>query len=245
MTSGASGRIICSMTILIAALILAATSAHAVVCRERTDLTFCLTDVQYERLDLHWRDARGSIDGLKASEAARGRELLFAMNAGMYMTDLRPMGLTVIDGQQVVPLNTRTGRTNFYSQPNGVFYVSGQLAGILSTADYQRAKIKPTLATQSGPMLVRGSRIIRSAVVSPSSTSTYMRNAVCVFNPWQVAFVITNKPMTMYKFAQLLVDDMGCKEALYLDGAISSLYAPQINRHDKGTNTALFIAVSM
>jgi uncharacterized protein YigE (DUF2233 family) len=35
-------------------------------------------------------------------------------------------------------------------------------------------------------------------------------------------------------FAKFFIDELGCREALYLDGSISSLYAPQVGREDDG-----------
>jgi uncharacterized protein YigE (DUF2233 family) len=49
-----------------------------------------------------------------------------------------------------------------------------------------------------------------------------------------VAFVISGAPVTFYRFARFFIDQLQCRDALYLDGSISSLYAPQVGREDDG-----------
>ena len=40
--------------------------------------------------------------------------------------------------------------------------------------------------------------------------------------------------MTFYQFAELFKDELGCPNALFLDGGIASaLYAPSIDKQDK------------
>ena len=39
--------------------------------------------------------------------------------------------------------------------------------------------------------------------------------------------------MTFDPFARLFRDALGCRNALFLDGSVSSLYAPELNRDDE------------
>ena len=39
--------------------------------------------------------------------------------------------------------------------------------------------------------------------------------------------------MTFDAFARLFRDGLGCKNALFLDSSVSSLYAPELNRDDE------------
>ena len=215
-------------------LMLACLNAEAMVLQSDRDLTYCIASTLFNSIRVYSLKAeagsQGTVNDLKDSLEADGHALVFAMNAGMYQTDLTPMGLLVSDGKQLHPLNTHRGSTNFYAQPNGVFYMQRLRAGILSTADYQRAHIKPTLATQSGPMLMHRGRVMTSRTVSPTATSKYVRNAVCAFGPTKIAFVITNRPMTMSQFATLLRDNLHCVDALYLDGGISHMYSPYMRK---------------
>ena len=53
----------------------------------------------------------------------RARDVAFAMNAGMYGEDGRPIGLAIVEGKQVRAINRRQGGGNFHLMPNGVFQV--------------------------------------------------------------------------------------------------------------------------
>ena len=44
--------------------------------------------------------------------------------------------------------------------------------------------------------------------------------------------VISEDEVTFNEFASFFQRELGCSEALYLDGSISSLYAPAIGRAD-------------
>jgi uncharacterized protein YigE (DUF2233 family) len=79
-------------------------------------------------------------------------------------------------------------------------------------------------------MLVINGRI--HPKISQQGTSRKIRNGVGVQNPNTVVFAISNEPVTFYEFASLFRDVLNCPNALFLDGSISSLYAPQLNRKD-------------
>ncbi len=48
----------------------------------------------------------------------------------------------------------------------------------------------------------------------------------------EAVFAISNGPVTFYRFASLFRDMLGCDNALFLDGSISALYAPNLGRND-------------
>ena len=48
--------------------------------------------------------------------------------------------------------------------------------------------------------------------------------------PRSWVFVISNEPVTFFRFASLFRDKLGCPNALFLDGSVSSLYAPDLGR---------------
>ena len=83
----------------------------------------CTFDVAHDDLRLYWRDSGGKPYGnftsLQQGLKAAGRKLVFAMNAGMYQTDLRPVGLYIEDGKPVRRANTRDGEGNFHLKPHG------------------------------------------------------------------------------------------------------------------------------
>jgi uncharacterized protein YigE (DUF2233 family) len=55
--------------------------------------------------------------------------------------------------------------------------------------------------------------------------------------------VISESPVTFYEFAGYFRDHLHCGEALYLDGSISSLYAPRLGREDYGSDMGPILGV--
>ena len=222
------------------ALLLAAGSSQAVECASNAlnsaTVTVCRVDLLHEQLQLFWRDDTGQpyrrFTTLRDVLAKQGKTLEFATNGGMYRPDYSPVGLFVADGRELNPLNRHTGPGNFSQQPNGVFLVQGHGARVLSTEEYAEEKPQPFLATQSGPMLVHHGELTTSPVMNPESQSRRIRNGVCVPSPATAAFVLSDSPVTFHEFALYFRNTLGCAEALYLDGSISSLYAPQLQRAD-------------
>nr|WP_188607935.1 phosphodiester glycosidase family protein [Chelatococcus reniformis] len=196
------------------------------------DYTVCTVDLRTHALKLFWRGedgaAFGSFDRLMRSPA--GRDLVFAMNAGMYKDDRSPAGLYVEDGQQLRAANTKAGYGNFHLKPNGVFYVAGKTAGVLETGRYLAQKPRAAFATQSGPMLVIDGRI--HPKFSDNGPSLKIRNGVGVANAQTVVFAISERPVSFGEFARLFRDELRCRNALFLDGSVSSLYAPGLHRMD-------------
>ena len=69
----------------------------------------------------------------------------------------------------------------------------------------------------------------------PESDSTYIRNGVGVSaDGTRAVFAISNDPVNFHAFARLFRDELGLPNALYFDGNISRLYAPELQRHDAG-----------
>lgn len=168
--------------------------------------------------------AIGNIGKLKALVEAKGKHLRFAMNGGMYMEDQRPLGLYVENGRTLRKLITRSeGYGNFYMQPNGVFGVdSSGSAFVVTTANYGKRK-RVRYATQSGPMLVVDGVI--NAGFKQGSVNVQIRNGVGLLADGKALFAISREPVNFHDFA-LFFQEKGCKNALFLDGAISRTYMP-------------------
>ncbi len=196
--------------------------------------TVCTFDVRYDRLRLFFAGADdrpyGSFSAVSAALKPQGEALAFAMNAGMFGPDFRPIGLYIEGGRQLSPANTRSGPGNFHMKPNGVFYFDSTTVGILETSRFLKSGLKPAYATQSGPMLVIDGNL--HPKIEPSGTSAKIRNGVGVKDGHMVVFAISEEPVTFYEFATLFRDRLGCPNALFLDGSVSSLYAPEIGRDD-------------
>jgi uncharacterized protein YigE (DUF2233 family) len=219
------------------AILAGAGSARAQeVCQTRrvaeADYTICTIDLRRYEIRLFWKgpndEAFGSFERLR--DTPEGAKLVFAMNAGMYQEDLSPVGLYVENGRELKKANNANGPGNFHLKPNGVFFVSGRTAGVLETGRYLKERPRADYATQSGPMLVINGRI--HPKISDNGISRKIRNGVGVRDKTTAIFAISEQPVTFGEFARLFRDELGCPNALFLDGSISSLYAPGLRRSD-------------
>ncbi|SDR40620.1 Uncharacterized protein YigE, DUF2233 family [Rhizobiales bacterium GAS113] len=192
----------------------------------------CTLDLTRYELKLFLRGADGEPYGGfdRLTQSQEGARLVFAMNGGMYDKDRLPIGLYVEDGRILKGANTANGRGNFHLKPNGVFYTAGETAGVLETGRYLALRPKTEIATQSGPMLVIDGRI--HPKFSEEGISRKLRNGVGVRDGHIVVFAISDAPVTFGEFAHLFKDALSCRDALFLDGSVSSLYAPSLNRSD-------------
>lgn len=185
------------------------------------------------RLFLDGTDGRpyGGLGPLVAGLKEQGQAPVFAMNAGMYQTDLSPVGLYVEGGVERHKANTAAGAGNFHLKPNGIFWVRGTEAGVLETSAYLLRRMRPDFATQSGPMLVIDGRL--HPRFDPNSGSEKIRNGVGIRGPHTVVFAMSFERVTFTEFGELFRTTLGCRNALFLDGSISSLYAPGLDRFDR------------
>lgn len=196
--------------------------------------TVVKVDLRTERLELFLRDDTGvefkSLERLEAWLAGRNRQLLFAMNAGMYHADFSPVGLLVQEGREVSPLNLSAGAGNFFLKPNGVFLVSDAGPRVVESSEYPALSKKGVrLATQSGPLLLRHG-VVHPAFI-PNSDSRKIRNGVGVSGHTAI-FVISEQPVNFHEFALYFRDVLHCRDALYLDGTVSALYSLALRRSD-------------
>jgi uncharacterized protein YigE (DUF2233 family) len=164
---------------------------------------------------------------LAAMLKARHQRLDFAVNAGMYHASFAPVGLLVQDGKEVAPLNLADGAGNFFMKPNGVFLVSASGPRVVESSQYAGAGVR--IATQSGPLLLHDGVI--HPLFNPQSDSRYIRNGVGVSGS-KAIFVISNHAVTFYELAVFFRDNLHCRDALYLDGSVSSLYSAELGRND-------------
>jgi len=201
-------------------------------------------DARTERIELFLRDDAGRpfkrFDRLRSWLASRNEQLRFAMNAGMFQPDLSPVGLLVQDSQQTSPLNLSDGTGNFFLKPNGVFFVSATGPHIVESTDYPALARGVRLATQSGPLLVRDGAL--HPAINAASTSRLLRNGVGVSGD-TVMFVISEQPVNFYELAIYFRDELHCRDALYLDGVVSSLYSTDLQRNDSGVDLGPIVGV--
>ncbi len=167
---------------------------------------------------------------LEARLGRRAAQVSFAMNAGMYGEDGRPIGLAIVEGRQVRAINRRRGGGNFHLMPNGVFQVRNDgRAEVVATADWRPAA-DIRLATQSGPMLVIGGKL--HPAFEHDGSSRHVRNGVGIAPDGRARFVISEGPVSLGKFARFFRDALKCRNALFFDGAVSALSDPASYRRD-------------
>ena len=203
------------------------------MAHDGADYTVCRFSLRTHDVRLFLADPQGQPYGSLARllRSGEGAGLVMAMNAGMYHHDLMPVGLYVEGGHELTRLNTAAGPGNFHMKPNGVFYVGQDgRAGILDSASFAKRRPRVRLATQSGPMLVIDGRL--HPRFSDEGPSRKVRNGVGVPDGATVVFAISEEPVSFGAFARLFRDELGCPNALFLDGSISALHAADLGRTD-------------
>ena len=188
-------------------------------------------------LRLFLRGADGALLGgfpaVDRALAAEGKRLAFAMNGGMYHSDRRPVGLYVEQGRELAPLVQGSSPGNFGMEPNGVLCIRDDGFAIRTTPEHARARPACRHATQSGPMLVVDGALHPRFI--EGSSSRHVRNGVGVSADGRTAWLaISGRPVSFHRFARLFRDGLGARDALYLDGKVSRLYAPSVGRRDLG-----------
>lgn len=200
---------------------------------EGTGFTICRDSTASFELHVQGRDGLPyrSFAALEQVLGPRAEKVSFAMNAGMFDEEGRPIGLAIADGKQLRAANRRTsGYGNFHLQPNGVFLVRKDgRAEVVTTADFEPAD-DILHATQSGPMLVIDGKVNQR--FDGDGPSRNVRNGVGVDAQGVPVFVISDEAVSFGKFARLFAGPLGCRNALYLDGSVSSLWAPENRRMD-------------
>ena len=213
-----------------------AQAACAPLIHEDRPYTVCTVDPAAQDIRLFRTDAEGKILGgfsrVNAMLEAEGKTLGFAMNGGMYHSDRAPVGLYIENGLEQMRVIPNAGPGNFGLLPNGVFCVTDSGAQVIETSAYVKSPPGCRHATQSGPMLVIGGALHPRFL--PDSDSRYIRNGVGVRTDGQVVFAISDTPVTFHEFGRLFRDVLDTPNALFLDGKVSRLYAPDIGRGDIG-----------
>lgn len=251
-----AGALIRSLSIIAAVAAAGACARAEPLCRKETfeeaRYAVCEVDAGAD-IRLFLNDAAGAPYGefgaLKDALGADGETLLFAMNAGMYRDDRSPVGLYIEDSDMRRALNRADCSGNFCLKPNGIFWIGAEprRAFVADTDSYaaRAPKTGAIYATQSGPMLVIDGAIHKA--FNPASESRKYRNGVGVRDgeagAARAVFVIADSPVTLHAFARFFRDRLGCRDALYLDGSISRLYAPELKRDDDGARMGPIIGV--
>ena len=212
-----------------------------VTCSERSfdglAYTACEVDPRVDDLrlflDAPSGEKYGQFSTLDGALAKDGETLVFAMNGGMYHDDRAPVGHFIENGQEIMRVIPNAGPGNFGLLPNGVFCIRDNRADVIETLAYDAARPECRYATQSGPMLVIDGDLHPRFL--KDSTSRYIRNGVGTSKDGKRAvFVTSDQAVTFHEFGRIFRDDLDLPNALFLDGSVSRLHAPQLNRSDFG-----------
>lgn len=208
--------------------------------------TVCQINLGVFDLDLFHSDGSGkplrTFAALEKFAGSKQRKVILAMNAGMYEIDGSPVGWCVGGGVTAGGLNQSAGEGNFFLKPNGVFAVQDGKAMVLETSKAKKVLSRASLITQSGPMLVIEGKF--HPAFREDSPNRKVRNGVGVTPEGVVWLVISEVPVTFHGMASLFRDDLGCPDALFLDGVVSQLHAPSLGKHGNGAPLGPLLAVT-
>lgn len=202
---------------------------------EGVPLTHCIADPAQHRI------AMANLGADKQPFATLGKfaasvdpaTVAFAVNGGMYGDDLRAVGYYVEKSERLKELDRGEGTGNFYMKPNGVFFGSGGSWRVMgSNTFFNTVGDRPEFGTQSGPLLLDNGKM--HPEVQDNGPSKAIRNAVGVGADGRAHFVISDAPISFGQLARYYRDELKVANALYLDGAVSSLWDPAAGRQDGG-----------
>ncbi len=225
----------------LASLSLTAGAAMALECREITfeklPFTLCEVDIETDDLRLFLNDKDGERYGhfssIDAALSDKDQKLGFAMNAGMYHDDRSPVGHYIENGKEQMRVIPNAGPGNFGMLPNGVLCIQSDSVRVIETLEYNEDRPECRYATQSGPMLVIDGKLHPRFLVD--STSRYIRNGVGTTEDGKKAvFAISDRSVTFHEFGRLFRDELKLPNALFLDGNVSRIHAPSLDRSDRG-----------
>lgn len=216
-------------------------AAHAETCEniafQNKGYVVCKVDLTRDTLDLFLYDEDdapfGFFTTLNSALERDGKRLGFAMNAGMYHDDRAPVGYYLENGKKYQGVISRDGPGNFGLLPNGVLCLRKGRADVIETKRFLKEKPSCISATQSGPMLVIDGKLHPRFL--KSGTSRYVRNGVgTTADGKHAVFAISNEIVNFYEFGLLFRDHFKVPNALYFDGNVSRIRAPDLGRSDVG-----------
>lgn len=175
------------------------------------------------------------------SLAANGK--FFAVTASIVDASCKPLGLYVLDGRQVSPVNLDTGSGNFFILPNGVLSFDGNTFSLVESSSYSAKNVK--YAIQSGPMLVISGKI--STSLTKGSKNRNLRCGVGIYKSGGNDFLVFAKSSTVvnfYDFADFFLKKFTCNNALNLEsGANCSMHLPRLKNAPRSTVVCNYLVI--
>ncbi|PXV63009.1 uncharacterized protein YigE (DUF2233 family) [Dysgonomonas alginatilytica] len=202
-------------------------------------------DLKSNDIAFYWKNDSGKITGsiqnLKTFVESKNSKLVFAVNGGMYNSENAPQGLFIQNFETVNPIDTTSGKGNFYLKPNGIFYITDDNTPMICKTEKFVSNGHIKYATQSGPMLVIDGNI--HPVLKEGSTNLHIRNGVGILPDNKIVFAMSKTKVNFYDFA-MYFKSLGCKDALYLDGYVSRTYLPEKNWIQTDGNFGVIIGIT-
>jgi uncharacterized protein YigE (DUF2233 family) len=213
---------------------------------ESSRFVVCTFDARRQDMRLFSRASGGgylrSFEALQHELGERSHNVRFAMNAGMYNDAGAPIGLYVENGEEQKSISLTDGPGNFHLKPNGVFWQGQDGALHIDVSeDYALQMREARWATQSGPMLLIDGAL--HPQFAEDGASRFIRNGVGVRDSHTAYFVISSGFVSFGRFARFFRDGLNCRDALFLDGTVSSLWAPSVGRYDDNHDLGPMVAV--
>lgn len=204
-----------------------------------------IVNTKKQDVAFYWKDDSNkiirSINNLKNYVESKNEELIFAMNGGMFNKDYSPHGLYIEKQKTIIPIDTLSGKGNFYLKPNGIFYITIDNEPVILETGNFKADSAIKYATQSGPMLLINGKI--HPEFREGSKNLQIRNGVGILPNNKVVFAMSKQEINFYDFA-CYFKNLGCENALYLDGLVSRTYLPEKNWLQIDGNFGVIIAVT-
>lgn len=235
-------------------------NASAAGLREETiqhaGVDFRVVHIAPENLQVVWKDAQGlpyqTFGRVQSSLKQQGKTLKFIINAGIFQPGGAPCGLHIEAAKELHPINLANAEGNFHLQPNGVMWIESTATTcaprIASSPDFVKRRevirglsdTRITTAVQSGPMLLLDGK--RHPAFKEGSPNRLHRNGVGVDANNRVVFAITADGQTVnfWDFAGLFLQ-LGCRNALFLDGNLSKMAVNPTQSVSSGPLGAMFV----
>lgn len=231
-------------------MLLLVASLAAEVKEERIEYAgavFRVVRLNPEKVGVVWKNPDGkpyeTFDQVQSELSKQGKKVRFLMNAGIYEPGLVPSGLHIEGTKELRPLNSRDGKGNFFLKPNGVFAVTvkGE-ARVWNPVQFQTRNEAVRVAIQSGPLLLMNGK--RHGAFRDGSSNIKHRNGVGADDKGRVVFAMTDKrqEVNFWDFAGLFLE-LGCKDALFLDGDISQMSVNPEGKARSNRFAAMFVVV--
>ena len=206
----------------------------------------CTYDARRQDMRLYSRAPNGgylrSFEALQSALGDDAGHVSFAMNGGMFNEAGAPIGLYVEDGDEQKAISLTDGPGNFHLKPNGVFWQGDDGALHIEVSEsYARELRSPRWATQSGPMLLINGEL--HPRIADDGASRLIRNGVGLRDGHTAYFVLSSGFVSFGRFARFFRDELKCRDALFLDGTVSSIWAPSIGRYDDNHDLGPMVVV--